>query len=106
MNVYQSFTVTGLVSVPFTAPEAANYAIDIKVSAPTITAGASVESQLIMTIVKNATTWYTSVAGSEGLHTSVLCAAGDIIHINFSSSNPEDQSLNVIKSTITISEGV
>jgi len=105
-DVYKSIVFGGLGTVSFTAPEANNYAVDVKISLPTITSGAAIDSLLIVTVNLNGTPWFTTPSGVQGFHTSVLCAVNDVITIVFASSNPADNSLNVIKSTIAISEGV
>lgn len=68
--------------------------------------GAQVNSQVVVTIKQNGSTIYTSTAGDSGFSIPALvCTAGDILTFQRSSSLDQDQQLNAVRMTLTISEG-
>jgi len=68
--------------------------------------GTLVPSQVVITIQQNGVTKLTTAPGALGFGLSGLpCTAGDIITIARSSSLPQDQQLEAVKVTLSISEG-
>jgi hypothetical protein len=66
-----------------------------------------VPSQVVLTINQNGSPVYTSQAGAQGFNIAALnCAAGDLITFVRTSSLPQDEQLNAVRMTLSISEGV
>ena len=102
----QNATYSGLGTFAvMSAPEAANYHFQLKMSLPTISEGHATNSQVICLVKKNGSTVYTGNAGDEGFNFGLTLAANDAITLVLSSSAPVDQGLNRIKTNISISEG-
>ena len=104
-NYYQNVNFNGLGTFSFNAPETSAFEIDGKISLPTIVGGNG-PSSLVVTIKQNGTTMYTGLPGAEGFFVQISCTFNDLIQIIFSSSAAIDATLNAVKSTIAISEGV
>ena len=104
-NQFQdTLSMTGLGAVSQIVPNADTYMVRVKHQIPSLSKGAGA-SQLVTVINKNGSPVMTGVAGASGAETKVVCAANDTISVVLSSSAPADQGLNVIQSTITISQG-
>lgn len=106
MAYTNSQTVTGLGTITLPViPSTSRIAVDGKITLPLISQGSGL-SAVVAVVNVNGSPVYTGQAGAEGFHTSPFCSAGDIITIVLSSSAIADQSLNVIKTTVSASEGV
>lgn len=106
-NFSQSQTVSGLGTTTINIPSAGRYGIDGKITAPHIPSGDSSNSSVVVTISQTgAGTIYTGAAGLQGFHINPFCAASDVITIVLSSAATVDNQLNVIKTTISVSEDV
>lgn len=92
----------------FVAPNAGLYSVDWKLQLPNLSQGGGTSGCILQII--NATgpvTIFTSTAGQDGGHVDFLCAAGDSVSINLSSVTAADLlSLNTLKATLAISQGV
>ncbi len=95
----QTLVWTGLGTQTLTVPTAGPYFFDGKITLSTLTSSGQVSS-LVVTINQNGTPVYTGVAGAQGFHTDITCAAGDTITIVFSSAATADQPINAIKCVI------
>lgn len=95
----------GLGTVTIVIPAAGRYSFDGKISLPK-NSDNNAQSSLVVVINKNGSPMYTGFAGAQGFFVKILCAAADSITIVFSSADLDDQSSNVIKSTISVSECV
>lgn len=106
MSAFNNNAVLGGIGTYTVAvPDASVYLVDCKLTLPTIVGGAGASS--VVTVVKvNASTKYTGNAGDEGVRTQVLCAAGDTISVQTSSSAAVDNVPNAVKCIIAISGGV
>lgn len=94
----------GLNTYIFTAPADGQYIAEGKISLPTISEGES-QSGVIVTInVNGGSDIYTGEQAAEGFRAGSFLSEGDTLEITLSSSETVDQSLNVIKSTISIFE--
>jgi hypothetical protein len=76
-----------------------------KVSVPRASQGSSGASTVVVTVNQNGTPVYTGQPGADGFRTGVNVVLGDVITIVTSSSNPIDQQLNAVKTTVSIWEG-
>lgn len=109
---YVNSTVQGLGTIAtFIAPSTDVYSVQGSITLPTIgnggVASGATPSQVVATVNKNGSAQYTGFAGAEGFQTNVQCTAADTITVVLSSSNTAlDGMLNVIKTTVSISEGV
>ena len=104
-NFSQSQSFAGLGTITINIPSAGRYGIDGKITLPTISSGSG-QSSVVVTINQNGSPIYTGAAGAQGFHTNPYCAASDIITIVLTSAATVDQGLNVIKTTVSVSEGV
>lgn len=100
-------TVSGLTTFTVGIPEAGRVPVSGKLALPTIPAGDTSFSQVVVTIVQtpsggSPTTIYTGAAGSEGFAIIANCAAADSIAITMSSGAAVDKQLNTIKTTISV----
>lgn len=105
----QSLLLNGLNNISVTVPSAGQYFTNGKISLPTQSTGASINSQAVMTIKQNGSTIYTGTAGASGFGipgSQLTCAAGDVLNYAFTSSTSVDQPLNAIKSTINLGQGL
>lgn len=105
-NYNQNLTFNGLGTLTQVIPATGTYDIRGKITLPNIPAGDIGSSSLVVTINKNGSPIYTGLAGARGFKVTSACTAADTIAIIFSSAATIDQSLNVIKSTITIAQEV
>lgn len=97
----QNFTSTGLTTLTFSVPVAGVFPMDVKLTCPEISGGASANSQVVTTIKQNGTTRYTSNAGDTGSHIILNCAAFDVITMQLSSSAAVDTAaFNLIKAIV------
>jgi hypothetical protein len=104
-NTYsQNFVFNGLGTLTATMPFASLYLVKGKSTIPTLTDGGGL-SGLLIVVNKNGSPVYTGQVGAEGFRCTVDCAALDVLTVVFSSSAAADQPLNVIKSTVEISNG-
>ncbi len=104
-NFNKSFTAQGLGTIHTeTVPDTSIYAVTGKITLPTITQGSSAQSAVVTVVNVNGSPVYTGEASAEGFETQASCTAGDIITIVLSSSVAEDNALNAVKTTATISE--
>lgn len=104
-NYNQNFVFNGLGTLSFTVPNAGPYMLSGKISLPTLVNGGGASS-LVVTVNQNGSPVYTGVAGASGFGVELNCAASDLIAIVFSSAAAADLPLNVIKSVISISQGL
>ncbi len=106
MQYAQNATYSGLGTFAvMSAPEAANYHFELKMSLPTMSEGQATNSQVVCLVKKNGSTVYTGNAGDEGFNFGLALAASDAITLVLSSAAAVDQGLNKIKTNISISEG-
>jgi hypothetical protein len=106
-NFYVNETTQGLGTIATAQASTTDiYRVSGKITLPTIIQGSPAPSQVVVTINVNGSPVYTGLAGAEGFRANPACSAGDIITVVLTSSAPTDAALNVIKSTISISEGV
>lgn len=103
INYGQTYEFEGLGTFNMVVPNAGDYIVDAKIMAP-VPVGGGVSS--VLPVVKlNNTTKFTGIAGAQGAWVQIVGAsAGDTIKLVLSSSNAADQGLNVIKSTVAISQ--
>lgn len=105
-NFNQSLVFNGLGTLSFTLPlTAPTFFASGKISCPQLSEGASVPSQVLLTINQNGSPIYTGQAGAEGFYCNFAGTIGDVMAFVFSSALAADQQLNVIKSTIGIGTG-
>lgn len=104
-NFSQTLMFEGLGDFSFTVPNADTYMLNGKIQLPRLSEGAG-QSAVVCTLKKNASTIQTGIAGADGFGISVACAAGDTIHVVLASAATADQGTNVIKSTVSISNGL
>jgi hypothetical protein len=93
---------TGLGSVSGSVPQAGTYMVIGRLDLPTVSKGDIANSQVVTTVSQNGTLMYTGLPGAEGFDLTLVCAAGDIILINTSSSAAVDQGANVFKVKVSI----
>ena len=99
----KKMVISGLESQTTSVTNAGNYTITASLSLPTINKGASANSQCVTTVTQNSSVIYTSTAGCAGFQLlNVPCAANDTITVAMTSSDPVDQGLNVVKTTVAI----
>lgn len=103
----QNVNLCGLTSYSVAVPNAAPYALDWKISLPTVVNGGG-QSAVVMTVTNTtqSTTIYTGIAGAEGGSVVTSCAANDVLQFALTSAAAPDQGLNTIKATIAIAQGV
>lgn len=105
-NFNKSLTFGGLgTACSFGVPEADTYAVDAKLTLPSVPAGSSGASAVVLVINKNGSPVYTGSAGARGAHTEVVCAANDVISVVLSSALAIDNEPNAVKCTIALSAG-
>lgn len=100
-------TWNGLGTYTMSAPNAGTYTLMGKITLPKISQGDAVNSQVVVTInINGGGTIYTGDADAEGFYISPLAiaSANSLINIILTSAATVDQSLNVIKTTATLSE--
>lgn len=102
VNYFQNATLQGLGTLTIVVPDAGVYYINGQVSLPSISAGSSANSSVVVTITQNGTTRYTGAAGDRGFHLERALSASDSIAIITSSSAAVDQDSNSIKTVIQI----
>jgi len=107
---YQSCApgAAGAMSYSFSCPNAGIYMIDWKISLPSLSQGGG-QSGLIVTITNQTgpVTLYSSLPGASGGKMELLAALNDVIKFEMSSVTAGDlASLNTVKATIAISQGV
>jgi hypothetical protein len=95
---------TGLGELDYTAIATTTHTIRVRNTLPSIIQGNGA-SAVVTTIAVNSTTKYTSNAGDRGVDFQVAATSGDTIKVTTSSSNANDNSINAVVTTITISEG-
>lgn len=99
-------SIVGLITYNITVPSAGSYNLSGKLTLPTIVAGSTANSAVVVTIVLNPsganTTLYTGAAGSRGFQLVANCAASDVLAITLSSAAAVDQGRNAVKATISI----
>lgn len=98
-NNAQNYCFSGLGTLTLIAPDAGPYFLSWKSTVPT-------GSQVVCTVNQNGSPLYVGPAGGEGSKVELLCATGDAITMVWTSSQDVDQPLNVIKHTISASEGI
>ena len=104
----QSSAIAGLNSYSVALPNVAPYIFNWKSQLPTVVGGGGASSA-VMTITDTtaSVTVYTGVAGAEGGSCVYsVPTAGNVLQFALSSANANDQGLNVIKTELTISQGV
>lgn len=89
--------ISGLGTASTYAPTAGNYELTCTLSTPTISEGATANSQVVTVVNKNGSPIYTSNPGARGFQLALTLAANDLIAVTTSSSTPVDQGFNVIK---------
>lgn len=105
-NFSNSRSVQGLGTIAsITVPTTDRYTIRGKIALPTLSEGAG-KSAVVAVVNVNGSPVYTGQAGAMGFETSPFCSANDVITVVLSSAASPDQGNNVIKTTISISEGV
>ncbi len=97
----QNVTLVGLSSLNTVITAAGSYTCAGKISVPQISTG-STPSAVVATVFQNSSPIYTGIAGAEGFSVPIVCAAGDVIGVAFTSSNSVDAALNAVKSVISI----
>jgi len=105
-NFYTTQTSPGLGTIlTVKVPTQDRYRVSGKITLPTIPEGA-MQSSVVAVVNVNGSPVYTGQVGARGFETSPFCNANDIITVVLSSANVADQGLNVVKTTVAISEGV
>ncbi len=109
MNQNSNQTSTGLGTIAtFKADVTGLYDVAGTITLPTVINGGvqpgQAPSALVVVVNKNGSPAYTGFAGAEGFFAQVYCAATDVLTVVLSSSAPVDQGLNVIKTTVSMSE--
>lgn len=105
-NFNKSLSAVGLGTIAtFTVPDTAIYAVDGKMTIPSINQGSSAQSALVVVVNVNGSPVYTGSAGSKGFHTQVAANASQVVTVVLSSAAVVDNALNAVKSTVTISVG-
>jgi hypothetical protein len=103
INYGQNLNYEGLGTLTLpTIAAAGNYLIDGKISIPH--SQGSGPSQVQAVIKQNGTTKQTGPVGADGFFKELACAAGDVLTVILSSSAAADQGLNVIKTSIALSQ--
>lgn len=103
-NYSKSLSVEGLGATTIQVPTQDYYSISGKIMNHR---RGSTPSAIIVTIsITSQGTVYTGQAGAEGFRIRPYCNANDVITITLSSSSVGDQGTNIVKTTISISEGV
>lgn len=105
MAFNMNLSLTGMSSVSIAVPDTGSYVVDGKLSLPTLSGGGA-QSAVVVTISQNSSPVYTGTAGATGFKKELLCAAGDVIAVAFSSSLTTDQAPNAVRSVFGISSGV
>ena len=105
-NYNTSEVFNGLGTFVIGVGDTGTYTLQGTITLPSISQGASGNSSVVVTITTTgAGLIYTGAAGAKGFEISnVSAAAGDTISIALSSANAVDQGLNIIKTTVTVSE--
>lgn len=101
----QTEVFQGLGTLAIGVSEDGIYTVDVKSTIPTLINGGGASS-LTITIKNGSTTKYSGDAGQQGAWTQFPCSAGDTINVVFASAAAPDESLNAIKSTIAVYNGV
>lgn len=101
----QNAVFNGLGTFSLKVPEAGPYFVEGHISLPTLVGGGGASS-VVVVVNQNGSPVYTGNAGAEGFRANLLCAANDTVAVVFSSSADADQSLNVIKSNISVGLGM
>ena len=102
----QNLVFTGLGTLTLAIDTTGTYFIEGHTSVPTITDGSGATSAVVTTVNQNGSPKYVGLAGAEGFRTQLLCTAGDTLTVVFTSAAAVDQPLNVIKSNISLGQGV
>lgn len=102
VNYFQNEIFCGLGTYTITVPDSGVYYINGQLSLPSISAGSSASSSVVVTITQNSTLRYTGVAADRGFHLELPCTAADAIHITLTSAAAVDQGKNDIKTAIQI----
>jgi hypothetical protein len=106
-NFNMNSTTAGLGTIVTTqVPTTDIYEVSGKLTIPTITQGSASQSHVVVVVNVNGSPIYTGLAGAEGFKTTAQCTAADIITVVLSSDSNVDKDLNVVKTTVSISEGV
>ena len=106
LNFSQNLSFQGLGTLTWVCPETSAYQLSGKISLPELTPGSSAPSSCLVTINVNGTPKYTGQAGAQGFACTLSLTLADSVTIVFSSAAAVDQFPNVIKSVISISEGI
>jgi hypothetical protein len=101
-NTFQD-VLAGLNTYSVSVPSAGIYEIRGNVTHPTAQ-DSGLMSSVVVTVNQNSSPIYTGIAGARGFRVNALCALNDTLSVVLSSSAPVDQGLNVIKTTIAISQ--
>lgn len=106
-NFNQSAVFSGLgTAITATAPDTDIYEVSGTITLPTIDQGSASQSQVVAVVNVNGSPIYTGTAGNRGFKTTAVCTAADVITVVLSSSSNIDKDFNVVKTTLTITQGV
>ena len=83
----------------FLIPAAGNWSLDGKLSIPSLAAGDSADSQVVVTINQNGSPIYVGPAGAKGFRAVFQAAASDAMAVVLSSAAAIDQPANSVKGT-------
>jgi hypothetical protein len=98
---------SGLGTLAIQVPNVGTYSLQGNISLPSINQGATANSQVIVTInVNGGSTLYTGAAGAQGFVflPITIASANSTVNVILSSATGVDQGLNLIKTTVSISE--
>ncbi len=94
-NYKQNLTFSGLGTITQVIPSTGTFAIDGKMTLPTIPAGEPATSNVAVVINKNGTPIYTGAAGARGFDVDAVCTASDTITIVLSSVSTSAQTATI-----------
>lgn len=101
----QNFVWTGLGILSFAVPDAGIYVFEGKLSLPSLSAGSSANSAVVVTVDVDSVEQYAGAAGANGFSVTCTCAAGDVVAIELASAADVDLVRNAVKATISASQG-
>jgi len=86
-------------------PDSDMYVVAGTLTIPSIPAGSSTASSVVVVVNKNGSPVYTGNPGSKGFKVDVVCVAADVLSVVLSSAAAVDNVINAVRSTITMSKG-
>lgn len=105
-NYAQNLVFNGIGTLTIVMPVAGPCFIEGKLSLPSLNAGSSGPSSVVVTVNQNGSPIYSGPAGAEGFKVDFTAALSDSMTVVTSSSAAVDTALNAVKMTVSVGSGV